>query len=86
MILKDKNGKQLSKGDIVNLYQTVNGQNLFVAMDLSPLKMAYANDLLREYEYDVHDMLAPSKFTGEVEWVIINNIYDLIPDLPYTSL
>lgn len=78
---KDMNGKSLFKGDIINLHQTVNGQNIFVVLNTSPLDIRYSDDLLREYEYDKIEMLAPSRFTGGVEWEIINNIYDLIPTI-----
>jgi len=74
LIFKDKNGKQLQKGDIINLHQTVNGQNLFIAININPLTMVYSNDLLREYEYDVLDMLSPCRFSGETDWEIIENI------------
>lgn len=81
--MKDINDKELTKGDIVNLHQTVNGQNLFVAMNLNPLTIVYAHDLLREYEYGHYELLKPCRFTGETEWEIIGNIYDLIPDISY---
>lgn len=77
-IMKDKNEKELFKGAIINLYQTVNGQNLFVVLSVNPLDIRYAHDLLREYEYDKEEMLAPSRFTGETEWEIVNDIYNLM--------
>ena len=79
----DKNEKELSKGAIINLHQTVNGQNLFVVLSVNPLDIRYAHDLLREYEYDKEEMLAPSRFTGETEWEIINDIYNLMPDVSW---
>jgi len=78
---KDMNGKSLLKGDIINLHQTVNGQNIFVVLNTSPLDIRYGDDLLREYEYDKIEMLSPSRFAGGVEWEIINNIYNLIPTI-----
>jgi hypothetical protein len=30
------------------------------------------------YEYDKEEMLAPSRFTGEVDWEIVNNVYQFI--------
>jgi len=78
---KDMNGKSLFKGDIINLHQTVNGQNIFVVLNTSPLDIRYGDDLLREYEYDKIEMLTPSRFIGGVEWEIINNIYNLIPTI-----
>ena len=79
----DKNEKEITKGDIINLHQTVNGQNLFVVLNVNPLDIRYAHDLLREYEYDKVEMLAPSRFIGETEWEIINNIYNLMPDVSW---
>ncbi len=70
----DKNNKKVSDGDIINLHQTVNGQNLFVVFKTEPLDIRYAHDLNRIYEYDKDDMLAPSRITSEVEWEIINNL------------
>ena len=79
----DKHNKELQKGSMINLHQTVNGQNLFVILSISPLDIRYAHDLLREYEYDKEELLIPSIFTGEVEWEIVDNIYSLIPDEYY---
>lgn len=67
----DKNEKELTKGDVINLHQTVNGQSLFVIWNLNPLDIRYYNDLLTKYEYDKEEMLAPSKFTGETDWEIV---------------
>jgi len=79
----DKNKKELFRGAIINMHQTINGQNIFVVLGVNPLEVRYANDLLREYEYDKEEMLGPSESTGEIEWEIINNIYNLIPDVSY---
>ena len=81
--MKDKNEKELFKGAIINLHQTVNGQNLFVVLSVNPLDIRYAHDLLREYEYNKEELLAPSRFTGETEWEIINDIYNLMPDVSW---
>lgn len=74
----DKNGKELANGDIINLHQTVNGQNLFIVLSVNTLDIRYAHDLLREYEYDKKDLLDPSKFSGETDWEIVGNIYTLM--------
>lgn len=74
----DKHGKEISCGDIIDLHQTVNGENLFVILNTNPLDIRYRHDLLREYEYDKIDLLSPSKFTGETEWEIVNNIYNYL--------
>lgn len=77
----DKNSRKIVNGDIINLHQTVNGQNLFVIFDVSNLDVRYAHDLRYEYEYDKLDLLRPSNLTGETEYEIIGNIYDLITDV-----
>lgn len=66
----DINNKELSSGDIINIHQTVNGQNLFVVMNLNPLDIRYNYDRLRDYEYDKNDLLN----CEELE--IIGNIKD----------
>ena len=81
MKYRDANENKISKGDIINLHQTVNGQNLFVILSVDELDIRYAHDLLRKYEYDKSDLLSPSNLTGGVEWEIVNNIYNLIPNL-----
>ena len=79
----DRVEKEVVKGDVINLHQTVNGQNLFVLLSINPLDIRYAHDLLREYEYDKTEMLSPSRFTGETEYEIIANIYNLMPDVSF---
>lgn len=70
----DINDRELKSGDIIDLHQTVNGQNLFVVLTIEPLDIRYAYDVTLKYEYNKEEMLAPSKFTGEVEWEIVNNL------------
>jgi hypothetical protein len=79
----DLNERQLKNGDVIDLHQTVNGQNLFVVFTLEPLDIRYAHDLTRKYEYDKFEMLAPSKFLGYVEWEIVNNIYSQMLGLAF---
>jgi len=74
----DRAEKEAVKGDIINLHQTVNGQNLFVLLSINPLDIRYAHDLLREYEYDKAEMLAPCRFTGETKYEIVANIYNVM--------
>jgi hypothetical protein len=69
----DKNQKELKKRDVINLHQTVNGQNMFVVLNTEPLDIRYAHDLKRAYEYNKEEVLAPSRFTGETEWEIIDS-------------
>jgi hypothetical protein len=63
--------KKLEVGHIIDIHQTVNGQNKFVIFSLSPLDIRYYYNLSRKYEYDKKDLLKPDKYTGEVEWEII---------------
>ena len=79
----DTNNEELKKGDIINLHQTVNGQNMFVVLNTEPLDVRYAHDLQRVYEYDKEEMLAPSRFTNEVEWEIVNNLYSQMLGLAF---
>lgn len=62
--MKDVNRREVSKGDVIDLHQTVNGENLFVVLALEPLKVVYGFDLCRDYEYDVEDLFAPCKYSG----------------------
>lgn len=73
----DINERELKNGDVIDLHQTVNGQNLFVVFTIEPLDIRYAHDVTRKYEYDKEEMLAFSRFTSEVEWEIVNNLYFL---------
>jgi len=79
----DKNEKEVKNGDIINLHQTVNGQNLFIVLNVSPLDIRYAHDLNYKYQYDKEDLFKPCQFTGETEFEIINNIYNLIPGVSH---
>lgn len=80
----DINGRELKNGDVINLHQTVNGQNLFVVFFTNDsLDIRYAHDVQRQYEYDKEDLLAPSKLIGEVEWEIVNNLYSAMLGLDF---
>lgn len=81
MNLLDKNDIELKKGDIFNIHQTVNGQNLFVILNVEKLDVRYVYDICRKYEYDVESLLEPCSFTGESEFEIIGNIYDIMYQL-----
>lgn len=76
--MKDINEIELKPGSIVDLHQTVNGQNLFIVLNIENLDVRYAYDLTRKYEYDLNDLFAPCKLTHEVDWEIVSNIYILI--------
>jgi len=79
----DINERKLKNGDVIDLHQTVNGQNLFVVFTIEPLDIRYAHDVTRKYEYDKEEMLAPSRFTGEVEWEIVNGLYSQMLGLAF---
>lgn len=75
--LKDKNGKEIYTKDIFDIGQTVNGQSRFVLMEcIGGFDVRYAHDLNRKYEYDVNDLLKPSRYEGVVEFEVIGNIYE----------
>jgi hypothetical protein len=57
----DTNQEELKKGDIINLHQTVNGQNMFVVLNTEPLDIRYAHDLQRLYEYDKEENVSSVK-------------------------
>lgn len=74
----DKNGNLVKNGDVIDLHQTVNGQNLFIVLNIEPLDVRYAHDLNYKYQYDQEELFKPSEFTGEVDFEIKANIYNLI--------
>ena len=74
MKILDKNGNQLENGSIINIRQTVNGENIFVMIDLEKMDLRYGFDLSYEYQYAVSDLLAPNHFNGEIEWEIVGNL------------
>lgn len=69
--MTDINGVVLKNGDIIDIHQTVNGQNEFVVINTNPLDVRYNHDRLREYEYDMNDLLSISDGEG---FEIIGNI------------
>lgn len=76
--MKDRNEIELINGSIIDIHQTVNGQNIFVILDVIKLDVRYGHDLSRIYEYNTKDLLAPGKFNGIVEFEIIGNINDIL--------
>lgn len=83
MVLKDKYDANVINGSIINMHQTINGEKIFVVLDakvvsVEDIDVRYGFDLSREYEYSVTDLFSPSKFTGEVEFEIVGNIYSFI--------
>lgn len=78
MVHTDVNGHELEAGDVIDLHQTVNGENLFVVLDPFILDIRYATNMDRKYEYDKDDMLKPCPFGGEVSYEKVGNIYAFI--------
>jgi len=74
MIIKDKNNKELRQGDVINIHQTVNGNNIFIVLNVNPLDIRYGYNINRKYEYDKESLLAPCPFEGETKFEIIKNI------------
>ena len=71
----DVNNRKLSENDVIDIKQTVNGNNLFRITSLNPLHIVY-HESGRDYEYNQEEMLAPSVLNGDVEWEIVFNYFD----------
>jgi hypothetical protein len=78
----DLNDKELKVGDIIDIHQTVNGQNLFVIASLEPLDIRYEYDRNRKYEYDQKSLLEPGMF-GMIDWEIVGTTDDFGTDKTY---
>lgn len=74
--MKDKKGVEIRKGSIVDIHQTVNGENLFVILEVEPLDIVYGYDLNSKYEYDKKDLLDIHTDYKEVE--VVGNIYEFL--------
>jgi hypothetical protein len=77
VVAYDMYGAQVVKGSIIDINQTVNGENLFVVLDLEKQDIRYSWDLNYKYQYDVLDLLLPNKINGNVDFEIVGNIYTL---------
>lgn len=77
--LKDKNGKMIFEGDIIDIHQTVNGCNLFIIeWNNFGFTIRYAMKMTtpRLYEYNVNEIFEPCKYCGEIYCEVIGNIYE----------
>lgn len=72
----DMHGKVLQYGDIIDIHQTVNGQNRFVVVDIKTLDIRYEYDLSRKYEYDPKELLKAEMYTNEPMFEIVDTIKD----------
>jgi len=61
---------ELNNGDIINIHQTVNGENLFVVFNTLSKDVRYAHNLSKKYEYDIDELLS----IEEIE--VMGNIYE----------
>lgn len=70
----DANEKIVKDGDIIDMHQTINGQNKFLVVKTYPLDIRYFDDFSRKYEYDMYDLLKQCPLSGTVEYDVIDNI------------
>lgn len=76
--MRDCNSRQLQSGDVIDMHQTIDGENLFLVLSTDPLDVRFMHDITRRYQdvYDVNSLLAPCRYSGEVDWEIVTNNFD----------
>jgi len=70
----DIKGVKVVPGSIIDLHQTVNGQNIFIVMDLEKGDIRYGHDLNYKYQYSAEEMFKSCHYSGSVEFEVIGNI------------
>lgn len=76
----DVNNRKLEVNDVIDIKQTVNGNNLFRITSLNPLNIVY-HESGREYEYDKKELLSPFALNGDVEWEIVSDKVEIWKDI-----
>ena len=78
--IKDKNGKEIYEGDIIDVHQTINGENVFIIeiTDTGLVIPSYRFNRKYKYQYNVRELLEVDEYEKEIE--VIGNIYEN-PDL-----
>ncbi len=71
-VIRDINGRVLKNLDVIDLHQTVNGENLFIVADLEARDVRYFHNPSWKYEYSVDDLFRQNGYTGEVEFEIVD--------------
>ena len=82
----DCNWQEIVIGDVIYIFNTVNGENRFVIFNTSPLDVRYRYDLNRRYEYDMPHLLEACILVGCTEYLIVDNILDEIRNLKIDNI
>lgn len=74
--MRDRNDNKVVDGSVINMHQTINGQNLFIIKTLNPLDVRYFFDIDYKYEYDKENLVAPCELYGDVTFEVVANLDD----------
>lgn len=78
----DKHNKEIQNGDIIEIPQTVNGENQFIIADVKAGDVRYFRNPDIRYEYDVHELLSyQSPFSDETDIEIIGTYNKELPTI-----
>lgn len=75
---KDQLPEGIKNGAVIDIQQTVNGENKFLVYgnSMMDLDIRYYHNPLLTYEYDKAELLAQSTIPGEVEFKVVGNIQE----------